>query len=85
MFDFVTKQLIFLSFYSFSLTLIDALDTLLVSVSSIPFSLQEKYIPGQPKNVDMPRKGETYSSNSKSELERRESTEAVHSSQEMGA
>ena len=31
-FDFVTKQLIFLSFYSFSLTLIDALDTLLVSV-----------------------------------------------------
>ena len=52
---------------------------------SIPFSLQEKYIPGQPKNVDMPRKGETYSSNSKSELDRRESTEAVHSSQEMGA
>ena len=40
MFDFVAKQLIFLSFYSFSLTLIDALDTLLVSVSSIPFSLQ---------------------------------------------
>ena len=40
MFDFLTKQLGFLSFYSFSLTLIDALDTLLVSVSSIPFPLQ---------------------------------------------
>lgn len=37
-FDFLTK-LGFLSFYSFSLTLIDALDTLLVSVSSVPFPL----------------------------------------------
>jgi hypothetical protein len=38
-FDFLTKQLEFLSFYSFSLTLIDALDTLLVGISSIPFPL----------------------------------------------
>lgn len=36
-FDFLTKQLGFLSFYSFSLTLIDALDTLLVSVLTIAF------------------------------------------------
>lgn len=35
-FDFLTKQLEFLSFYSFSLTLIDALDTLLVSVLIVP-------------------------------------------------
>ena len=48
-------------------------------------SSPRKYIPGQPKNVGMPRKGKTSSSNTKSELERREGTEAVHSSQEMGA
>lgn len=36
-FDFLTKQLGFLSFYSFSLTLIDALDTLLVSVLTVAF------------------------------------------------
>lgn len=34
-FDFLTKQLGFLFCYSFSLTLIDALDTLLVSVSHL--------------------------------------------------